>query len=121
MENKESLLETLFEKFEAYAKTSLDLLRLKTISKITDAVLSIVSKLIFFIALLFVTILLSIGLSLWIGEIIGKSYLGFFIVAAFYVLVAFILHYFPNVVKSQVKDAIIVNMLNNQKDEKELA
>ena len=57
-------------------------------------------------------------LALWIGELVGKLYFGFFIVAAFYVLVALLLHYLPGLIKSPVNDAIILKMLNNKEDEK---
>jgi len=115
MEEKATLIESLFEKAEAYAKTNLDLFKLSAIDKSADVVSTIVSKLAVVIAVLLIILLSSIGLSIWIGELLGNSYYGFFIVAGFYVLVALILHYIPGIVKSPVNDSIILKMLNSKK------
>jgi len=119
MEEKPTLIASLFEKAEAYAKTNLDLLKLKAIDKSADVVSTIVSKLAVIVAVLLIILLASIGLSIWIGVLVGNSYYGFFIVAAFYVLVALILHYVPGLIKSPVNNSIILKMLNKKKDEKE--
>ncbi len=118
MEEKATLIETLFEKAEAYAKTNLDLFKLKAIDKSADVVSTIVSKLVVIKVVLLIILLLSMGLSLWIGELIGEVYYGFFIVAGFYVLIALILHFKHGLIKSFVNDSIILKMLNEKKDEK---
>ena len=119
MEEKESLIETLFEKLEAYAKINLDLFRLKAINISADMVSSIVSKLVVFVVVILIVISLNTGLAFWIGDMLGKTYYGFFIVSAFYVLVALVLHFVPGIVKSPVNDSLILKMLNKDKDEKE--
>ena len=119
MEKRATLIESLFEKAEAYAKTNLVLFKLNAIDKSADIFSTIVSKLAVIIAVLLIIFLASIGLSLWIGELVGKVYYGFLIVAGFYVLVALILHYKPGIIKSPVNDSIITKMLNNKNDEKE--
>ena len=120
MEEKDSLIETLFEKLEAYAKINLDLFRLKAINISADMVSSIASKLVVFVVIILIVISLNTGLAFWIGDMLGKTYYGFFIVAAFYVLVALVLHFVPGIVKSPVNDSIILKMLNKEeKDEKE--
>ncbi len=119
MEEKETLLESLFEKAETYAKINLDLFELKAINNSADVVSTIVSKIAVIIAVLLIILLASIGLSIWIGELVGNSYYGFFIVAAFYVLVALILHFKPGIIKSPVNNSIILKMLNKKTDEKE--
>jgi len=120
MEEKATLIESLFEKSEAYAKINLDLYKLKAIDKSADVVSTILSKIILFVVVLLLIISLNTGLAFWIGELVGKWYYGFFIVAAFYVLVALILYYFPGLIKSPVNDSIILKMLNTKKDEKEI-
>lgn len=120
MEEKPTLIESLFEKSEDYLKTNLDLFKLKAIDKSADEVSTIVSKLILSIVILLIIISLNTGLALWIGELVGKLYYGFFIVAAFYVLVALLLHFVPSLIKSPVNDSIILKMLKTNKDEKEI-
>ncbi len=114
MEEKSTLIKDLIELAESYAKTNIDLFKLKAISKTSDVISTIVLKLIFFTVVLIMIILLNIGLALWIGELTGKLYYGFLIVAAFYVLVALLVHYIPNMIKSPVKNSLIVKMLNKK-------
>lgn len=119
MEEKATVIETLFEKAETYAKTNLDLFRLKAIDKSADVISSIVAKLAIIIVVLLIVLLVNIGLALWIGELVGKSYYGFFIVAAFYVLVALILYYNSGVIlKAPVNNSIILQMIKEKNDEK---
>ena len=119
MEEKESLIETLFEKIEDYGKINLELFKLKAINTSADLVSSIVSKLAVFVVIIIIVISLNTGLALWIGDLLGKSYYGFFIVAAFYVLIALILYLVPGIVKAPINDSIILKMLNKERDEKE--
>ncbi len=121
MEQKATSIESLFEKAEAYAKTNLDLFKLKAIDKSADVISTILSKLVFFIAVLLIIVSINIGFALWIGELVGKLYYGFFIVAAFYVLVALVLHFAPGLIKAPVNNSIILKMLNKKKNEKEFA
>jgi hypothetical protein len=56
---------------------------------------------------------LNLGIALWLGELLGKTYFGFFIVAAFYILAGLIVHLFMNKkIKRQVGDALVKRMLN---------
>lgn len=121
MEDKSTLIKHLIEIGESYTKTNYDLFKLKAISKSADAVSTLYFKLIFYIVMVLMMILINIGLSLWIGELVGKLYFGFFIVAAFYVIVALILNYIPSLIKAPMQDSLITKMLNKTKDEKELS
>jgi len=107
-----TLIESLFEKADSYAKTNIDLFKLKAIDKSADVVSTILAKLAIIFVILLIFLLLNFGLSLWIGELLGKSYLGFLIVAAFYVLVALILYFKRySILKTPVNDTIIFQML----------
>ena len=115
METKTSLIESLFEKAEVYAKTNIDLFKLKTIDKSADVVSTLASKLAFIIIITLIALTLNIGLALWLGELIGKSYYGFFIVAAFYALIGIILYFFhEQLIKKPINDSIIIQL---QKEE----
>lgn len=120
MEDKSMLLKYLILIAESLTQTNFDLFKLKTISKSADAFSSIIQKTIVFTAVLIMIISLNVGLALWIGELLGTLYLGFFAVAAFYVLVVLILHFVPSLIKSPMNNYLISKMLNNKKDEKEL-
>jgi len=121
MEEESTLIQDLIQTAEKYAKTNLELFKLKTISKSAEVGSSIILKLIVFSVVLIMLIVFSIGLALWIGDLLGKIYFGFFIVAVFYVLVTLVLHFIPNIIKSPAKHFLIVNMLNEKKNEKEIS
>lgn len=71
----------LFDKIENYGKTSFELYKLKTISKSAKVISTFVSRGAFAIVFLMCLIFASIGLALWLGDMLGKSYYGFLCVA----------------------------------------
>ena len=101
-------LETLFEKGEAYTKTSIELAKLKGLETTTHIVTTMVWRMSVIVMLSLFVLVLNIGIALWLGELLGKSYFGFFIVAGFYLLAAIILHFFlHNWIKKPVSELII--------------
>ncbi len=75
-----------------YIENRVELFKLKLADKTSDVASTTASGLVVGImALLFIT-LISIGLSLWLGELTGKSYYGFLIVGGFYALLAAIIY-----------------------------
>lgn len=91
METNTSRTELLFDKAETYAKTSLELLKLKTVSKSADALSSLTSHMAIGVLVVFFGFFLNVGLSLWIGKELGESYYGFLIVGGFYFLITLLL------------------------------
>jgi hypothetical protein len=113
MENQPNTIGALFQNAGEYLETRLDLLKLKAISKSSDAASSVVSGLAVVIIGFFALVLLNIGLALWIGELLGHSYLGFFAVALLYIILALIFHKFKDTwVKGPVSTMLIKKMLN---------
>ena len=57
----------------------------------------------------------NIGIALWIGEVLGKSYYGFFVVAGFYVLAGLIIYNSRHQwIKDPVSNAVISQMLKQK-------
>jgi hypothetical protein len=55
---------------------------------------------------------LNLGVALWLGEILGKQFYGFFVVAGFYIVLGLILHFFlHDWVKKIVGDYFVRNIL----------
>jgi hypothetical protein len=55
---------------------------------------------------------LNLGLGFWLGEILGKIYFGFFVVAAFYGIIGIILHFFMHKsIKKLISNYIIKHVL----------
>ncbi len=112
MEDKTVLIESLIEKTQQYGKTSIELLKLKAVAKSTDAISSMVSIWVVIVPTVFSFILLSVGVAIWIGDLMGKMYYGFFTVAAFFVLVAVVAFLCRNsCVKTPLKNFIVRQFL----------
>jgi len=94
MEENIKLIESLLDRVTDYGKTSYEIVKLKTIDKTVDVVSSFIPPIIFFVFFLFFLLFANFGLAFWLGEIFGKVYFGFLIVAAFYALVVLVLRLF---------------------------
>jgi hypothetical protein len=112
MQEKTNIFENLLAGAEDYARTTLELVKLKTIDRLSDAASSVLSR-VFAVVFFFMFFLTgSIGLCLWLGEIMGKAWAGFILVSGIYGLVAitfyFILHKW---FKRRIGDFIIRQLL----------
>ena len=113
MEERFKYIEPLIESVEAYSKTSIELVKLKTVDKVADGTSSIIAWLPVIIALILFFITANFGLALWIGAMLQMVYMGFFIVATFYALAAIILYLTKDKwIKKSLYVSIINQMLN---------
>ncbi|MFT3909793.1 MAG: hypothetical protein QM737_10240 [Ferruginibacter sp.] len=83
-------IESLFETIKDYGQTNVDLVKLKAADRISDIVSSLVANFFVLIALSMFIVILNIGIALLLGELLGKSYYGFFVLAGFYLIVGLI-------------------------------
>ncbi len=83
---------TLIDKSKDFLETKIEIARLKTISKSAD----ILSTVVVMVSMLFigtlVIILLSIGLALFLGSLMGSNHDGFFAVGGFYAIILLVLY-----------------------------
>jgi len=112
MEAKISFIEPLLQRAEEYGKTSLELLKLKSLDKTADVVSTLISRLLLVLVLSFFALILTIAIALWLGELLGKNYYGFLIMALFYGLIGIILFFNHQFIKSRVNNSIIAQLLN---------
>jgi len=112
MDEQSGSIESLIEKGEQYGKTTLELLKLKTLDKSADVASNLVSWLIVVIFAVLFFLILNIGVALWLGEMLGKSYYGFFVVSGFYALLALIFGIFrKQLIKEPLNNSIIEQVL----------
>jgi len=112
METPVNSVEALFEKVEAYSKTTFELSKLKSLETTSVVVTTLISKLSVVIMLSLFALVFNIGIALWLGELLGKTYYGFFIVAAFYLLTGIIFHFFMHRwIKKPISNLIITQAL----------
>lgn len=113
--NKPTSIEMLFEKAENYGKTTIELAKLNAIDKSAEVVSSLATQLALAIMVALFVLMVNIGLALWLGEVLGKSYYGFFVVAGFHSFVAMILYVFRNQwIKEPISNTIISKMLKQR-------
>ncbi len=112
METPVSLIESLVETAEVYSKTTYELSKLKLLEKTTHVATLAVSRFGVIIIFSLFALVLSVGVALLLGELLGKSYYGFFIVAAFYFVTGIVLHFFLSKwIKKPISDSIIKQVL----------
>jgi len=114
METTSTAVELLFEKTEDYSKTTFELAKLKALQTTTDVVTIMLSRISVVIVVALFILVFNVGVALFLGDLLGKAYYGFFIVAAFYLLAALILHFFLHQwIKKPVSDLIITQVLQS--------
>ena len=113
MEHTTTLVETLLERATEYGKSSLELVKLKTLDKSSDVASTIVPQILVYALLMLFMLFLNLGLAFWLGEVFGKIYYGFLVVAGFYCLVAIIFYFFMRKwIKKMVRNYIIKQVLS---------
>jgi uncharacterized membrane protein len=93
MEDNTKLFETLLERATEYGKTSLELAKLKTLEKTSDVISSFIPHSVVFILFASFMLFVNLGLALWIGEILGNAFFGFFVIAGFYGIAALVIFF----------------------------
>ena len=112
IEDRKELIEDLFEKAEAYAKTNFELFKVKTVDKLAVVVASLISRLIVLVVFSFFFLMINIGLAIWIGESMGHVYYGFFIIAGLYALISILLFALRDpIIKNPIINSIISQVL----------
>jgi hypothetical protein len=108
-----NFIEPLLERAEAFGKTTYELLRLKALDKTADLTSSLISRGAVVLVLAMFIVFINIGLSLWLGDLLGKFYYGFFCVAGFYALLGWILYFFLHErIKRTISNSIVAQQLN---------
>ena len=106
------MIDPLLEKVEAYGKTTFDLLKYKTLDKTAEVSSTLISRVILIVTISFFVMALNIAVALWIGDMLGKAYYGFFIVAGFYAIVSTILLVVHRSIKARLNDVIVKQLFN---------
>ena len=113
MENKPTNLEELFEKLKDYADVRLNLFKLKSINKVSGFMSSVIASLVLVIILSTVLFCITIGAALLIGAWIGQTYLGFFIIAAFYLIIGLVLYVLRGkLIKTPISNKLIKELMD---------
>ena len=93
MEQKDGIVKVLLMQVEEYGKTSFELARLKAVQKLIPVATVFTGYLFVLLTLSLFILLLNIGIAMWLGDLLGKPYIGFISVGAFYLLIGIILYF----------------------------
>lgn len=116
MKDKVILVEMLVEKLEQYGKTNFELYKLQALDKSTDVFASITSRVVLFSLIALFFFLLTIGLSLYLGDILGKNYYGFFAVAGIYFVIILIYLLAKKSLEESFNNYLINQIFKEKKD-----
>lgn len=117
MKEKVEIVEELIEKGREYAKTNLELYKLKAIDKVSDVFASMAAGIILALLAIFFLAMLTIGFALYLGELLGKPHYGFFAVAGLFFLLAIIVIIFRKVLVVRFFNNYIINQIFKDKDD----
>jgi hypothetical protein len=120
MDDNPTPLDALIESAREYGKTNIELIKFKVVDKSADLLSSLVTSLVILIVASIAFFIVNLGLSLWLGTLLGANFYGFFVVGGFYALVAVPLFIFREKwLKYLISNALINYMLNKKEvDEK---
>lgn len=114
METQSDTIGELLTNAGQYSKATLELFKLKSVDKTADIASNILSRSLLIIALSLFILTVTIAISFWLGELTGKTYYGFFIVAIAYAVTALVLFLCHPFIKSRVGNSIIARIFNSR-------
>lgn len=112
MKETSESLNLILEKVGIYAETSIELAKLKTLKASSHVASTLISRLSVLMLFSIALVILSIGMSFFLGEYLGYLHYGFFIVAGFYLVLGLILFFFLHKpIKKAISNLIIKQAL----------
>lgn len=115
MKDKVIIVEMLVEKIEQYAKTSVELYKLKAIDKTTDVFTSVISRMVIIAIIALFFLLVTLGFCFYLGDVLGRTYYGFFAVAGIYFVISGILLIFRRAWLEMPLNDFIVSQIFKEK------
>ena len=89
-------VEALFKDLKDYVSLRLQITQLKYSSKTSLVTSSVLTYMLISMVVFFFVLVLTIGIALWIGNLLGEWYLGFLIMAGIYLLIGLVIFTFRN-------------------------
>ena len=115
MENKSTSVEDLLNRVQAYAITSIELFKLKATDKLVELGSNLASGFIIFVIFVLFFVNLNIAFALLIGELLGKTWMGFILISGLYACIGIIIYLFRDKwIKRRVSNSIIEQLLKDE-------
>lgn len=112
METPANSFEMLFEKAENYARTTYQLSKLTLLETSSTLAIALFVRLIVVLMISMFVLIASIGVAVFLGGLLNHMYYGFFIVAAFYLILGLVSALFLHaIINKPVSELIIKKAL----------
>ena len=112
MTDSNSEIDNLIEKIEQYGKRTFQLSKLRLLKQVVIVFTDFISSASILLMLILFVLFASIGISLLIGEVLGKLSYGFLIVSSFYFLLLILFYFFlSDSIKKPIANRIIKKVL----------
>lgn len=103
---------SILEEVESFVKTNTELYKLQFTDRLSDIITSLVVNLIFLLFGFMFVLLLSFALAIWLGEILGKPYLGFVLTAGLFAFLVMLVYLFrESLIQKPVMQSILSKIL----------
>jgi hypothetical protein len=113
MEINTKIIDPIFDRFEKYASTSIDLYQLKAIGKSSEIATHILLKSINAFLFLLFAIPLNIAAALYLGELVGEMYIGFLCLSGFYFISWLVFRVLKKVFRNSINNRIINKLIES--------
>lgn len=113
MEDTTQLIEKLLISTNEYGKTSYRLLLLKAEDKISDGISSLIPYFFVLLTVAYFLLFANFGIAIWLGELMGNAFWGFFVVAGFYLVFGALIQLFLKKWIKRVFHDYIIRKLNH--------
>jgi hypothetical protein len=112
MANLIDSLEELASSIQGYTTKAIILARVQFTEILAVGISDLVGSVWTIVTLTLFILSLTIGLALYIGELLGKNYLGFLVMAGIYLLVFIVVKlFFLNLIKSKIQNRVIQKIM----------
>jgi hypothetical protein len=115
MEEIKSPVEILLERGQAFAKTSIQLIKLKATGKVAEIISNFAAGFVMLILVALLFINLNIGIALLLGDMLGKIWMGFLILSGFYGFAGIVVYLFRDRwIKTPISNTVISQLLKEE-------
>lgn len=112
MDNQNIFTETRLGHLEEYCLNEVELFKLKTINKSASITATFITKFIIGTTFTLFVLAISIAGGFWLGDLIGKIYQGFLLIAGFYLILTSVLFILQQKLKNKINNSIILQIFD---------
>jgi hypothetical protein len=122
MESTATNVEGLYDQARKYTEDSLELYKLQAIDRTAVILSSIVARSALALIVVLFTLFINVGISLYLGTLLGALYLGFLVLSGFYVIIGVIVYFFKKeMIEKPIANLVIGALMQSTEDTSKIA